>query len=191
MSNIHPQILRLDASGQPIEWITWKKAVTYQVTGDVSWSLGEVEFSFRGGENRITGLTSVVTTASIIAVNGEAKGKRKYTIPVLTNSQLFKRDRCICAYCGNKFPDAKLSRDHIMPRSKGGVDTWMNVVTACKSCNQKKDDKTLKEAGLKLLYVPYVPSHAEALILKNRNILADQMSFLLALLPAESRSRFN
>lgn len=191
MSNIHPQILRLDAGGQPIEWITWKKAVTYQVTGDVSWSLGEVEFSFRGGENRITGLTSVVTTASIIAVKGEAKGKRKYKIPVLTNSQLFKRDRCICAYCGNKFPDAKLSRDHIMPRSKGGADTWMNVVTACKSCNQKKDDKTLKEAGLKLLYVPYVPSHAEALILKNRNILADQMSFLLALLPAESRSRFN
>ena len=191
MSNIHPQILRLDASGQPIEWITWKKAVTYQVTGDVSWSLGEVEFSFHGGENRITGLTSVVTTASIIAVKGEAKGKRKYKIPVLTNSQLFKRDRCICAYCGNKFPEAKLSRDHIMPRSKGGVDTWMNVVTSCKTCNQKKDDKTLKEAGLKLLYVPYVPSHAEALILKNRNILADQMSFLLTLLPAESRSRFN
>ena len=133
MSNIHPQILRLDASGQPIEWITWKKAVTYQVTGDVSWSLGEVEFSFHGGENRITGLTSVVTTASIIAVKGEAKGKRKYKIPVLTNSQLFKRDRCICAYCGNKFPEAKLSRDHIMPRSKGGADTWMNVVTACKS----------------------------------------------------------
>jgi 5-methylcytosine-specific restriction endonuclease McrA len=63
----------------------------------------------------------------------------------------------------------------------------MNVVTACSKCNQKKDDKTLLEAGLQLLYVPYVPTRAEYLILENRNILADQMDFLLSFVPDNSR----
>jgi hypothetical protein len=54
-------------------------------------------------------------------------------------------------------------------------------------CNSRKDDMTLKEAGLELLYVPYVPDRAEALVLQNRNILADQMQFLKDFLPKHSR----
>lgn len=182
----HPKILQLDSSGQPVEWIDWKKAVTHQFTGEVVWSVGEVEFSFTGGENRVTGITSVISTASIIAVRGTYSGKRKHKVPALTNDQLFKRDRCICAYCGNVFPEAKLSRDHVIPRSKGGPDVWTNVVTSCKKDNHKKSDKTLEQLGWKLLYVPYVPSHAESLIMKNRNVLFDQMQFLLSFVSDDS-----
>lgn len=180
-----PQILKLDSTGQPTEWITWKKAVEHQVTGEVAWSLGETTFSFRGGHNK-DGIQSIVTVPSILAVKGHAQGKMKRTAPALTNQSLFKRDRYVCAYCGKKFHEDKLSRDHVMPTSRGGKNIWMNVVTSCKVDNHMKANKTPEEAGLKLLYVPYVPSKAEDLILSGRNILADQMEFLLALVPDES-----
>lgn len=182
----YPDILQLDSTGQPVDWIDWKKAVQYQVTGDVSWSLGEITFSFRGGTSRLTGEQSVVTTASILAVKGHAHGKKAHKPPSLNNRSLFKRDRYMCAYCGNTFPEHKLSRDHIIPTSKGGKDVWTNVVTSCKHDNQRKDDRTPEQAGMKLLYVPYTPSWAEHLILKNRNILADQMEFLLSFVPDDS-----
>jgi hypothetical protein len=63
----------------------------------------------------------------------------------------------------------------------------MNVVAACKRCNTHKGSKTLKEAKLELVYVPYVPNHFEHLILQNRNIMADQMEYLLAGVPKHSR----
>lgn len=182
----YPQILQLDSQGQPNKWITWQDAVTYKAKGLIAWSLGEVEFEFRGGENAVTGQTSIIQTSSIIAVKG-ATGKRRHRTPSLTNRELFRRDRHMCAYCGGIFTDAKLTRDHITPRSKGGADTWMNVVACCARCNQKKDDKTLQEANLQLLYVPYIPTRAEHLILANRNILADQMQFLLDFVPETSR----
>jgi 5-methylcytosine-specific restriction endonuclease McrA len=80
-----------------------------------------------------------------------------------------------------------LSKDHIVPKSRGGENSWMNVVTSCRDCNSTKGSKTLKEAKMELLYLPYVPSHYENMILQNRNILADQMEFLLAGVPKHSR----
>jgi 5-methylcytosine-specific restriction endonuclease McrA len=63
----------------------------------------------------------------------------------------------------------------------------MNVVTACHPCNHKKGDKTPKEANMELIYVPYAPTHAENMILQNRNILADQMDYLVSMVPKHSR----
>lgn len=182
----YPQILQLDSQGQPNKWISWQDAVTYKAKDLIAWSLGEVEFEFRGGENAVTGKTSIIQTSSIIALKG-AVGKRRNRPPSLSNRELFRRDRHMCGYCGGVFTDSKLTRDHITPRSKGGKDTWMNVVACCQRCNQRKDDKTLQEANMQLLYVPYVPSRAEHLILANRNILADQMKFLLDFVPETSR----
>ena len=108
-------------------------------------------------------------------------------VPPLNNRELFHRDRQICAYCAKSFPGARLTRDHIKPFSKGGRDTWMNVVTACRSCNERKSDRTPEGAGMELVYLPYVPNRAEYLILTNRRILADQMEFLAQHVPAQSR----
>ncbi len=63
----------------------------------------------------------------------------------------------------------------------------MNVVTACSSCNHKEGGKSLKESGMELRYVPYEPNHYESLILQNRNILADQMDYLISGVPKHSR----
>jgi 5-methylcytosine-specific restriction endonuclease McrA len=76
-----------------------------------------------------------------------------------------------------------------MPVSQGGKDSWMNVVTACRHCNQTKSGRTPEQARMQLVYAPYVPNKAEYLILSNRNILADQMDFLARHVPSQSRVR--
>jgi 5-methylcytosine-specific restriction endonuclease McrA len=124
---------------------------------------------------------------TIISVKGETSGAHLHRTPVLTNRALFRRDHHVCAYCGNLFKVEDLTRDHVTPRSRGGKDKWENVVTACGGCNKHKDNRTPEEAGVKLLYVPYAPNRAEYLILMNRNILADQMEFLMAKVTKNSR----
>ena len=180
-------VLALDISGLPRKWISFEEAILYQAKDQVAWSLGEVVARYRGGYQR-DGTQSVLEAPSIIAVKGQGFSLKRAGRVILSNRTLFGRDRHVCAYCGNHFPNYNsLSRDHIMPRSRGGENTWMNVVTACKECNAKKGAKTLKEARLELLYVPYEPNHFENMILQNRNILADQMDFLSRHLPAMSR----
>ena len=76
------------------------------------------------------------------------------------------RDQNQCQYCGNKFCIENLTIDHIIPRSKGGKNTWKNLVAACKKCNQKKGDKTPEQANMVLIRVPYKP---KTNILRNIN----------------------
>jgi len=182
----HPLVLTLDSSGAPHRWSTWEEGVCYQVKNLIAWSVGN-ETIYYGGKSRTTGETSQVSVSSIVAIRNLAKIKSRQA--VLTNRNLFGRDRHLCAYCGDPVLEVKATRDHIIPVSRNGKNTWMNCVTACKACNGKKDNRTPEEAGMPLLYVPYVPDRTEALILQNRNILADQMEFLLAHLPKHSRMR--
>lgn len=63
-----------------------------------------------------------------------------------------------CAYCGGK-PETV---DHVLPQSRGGRSTWLNLVACCFSCNQRKADRTPEEAGMKLRVTPYVPRHPVA-----------------------------
>lgn len=179
-------ILTLDSGGTPHRWSTWQDAICYQTKGQVAWSTGEVEFVFHGGRSRMTGEISVVKVPSIIAIKN--KHHQKHRTPMLTNKNLFRRDLFMCAYCGKVHQDQKLTRDHVVPVSRGGADTWMNCVTACWDCNNAKDSYTLEELKWELLYVPYVPSRVENLILQNRRILQDQMEFLKAYVPEKSRA---
>lgn len=193
---MHPAILVLDKQYQPHQWVPIEEAIIAEAKDLVLEHLGEAVFMYRGGVNR-AGEQSRIHTSSIIVIDGVAP-HRKHKAPALTNTALFQRDRCLCAYCGNKFRASELTRDHVMPRSKGGPDIWMNVVTACKSCNSLKDDispgqklhrdsngrQVLGPQGtgfMDPLYVPYVPCRAEHMILKNRHIKADQMEFLLGM----------
>jgi 5-methylcytosine-specific restriction endonuclease McrA len=174
-----PAILKLDAGGLPVSWIRWQTAVTLYSRERVRWEAGEGRFIIHGGICARTGLRSSIEIGSIIAV---ADKSRRYVrgTPLLTNRTLFQRDRNLCLYCGEMFPVSQLTRDHVYPASRGGDSVWENCVTACRDCNQRKDDRTPEESGMKLLAVPYTPNLAEYLILQNRRILADQMEFLQA-----------
>lgn len=178
-------ILALNSGGLPHSWITWQDAVTLKCKGLIGWEFGDEEFMFSGGMSRMTGLRSQVEVASIIALNSKFHYENR--VPTLCNRNLFRRDLHVCAYCGHTFKESVLTKDHIVPVSKGGLTTWTNCVTACVTCNGRKDNMSLKQAGMELLYVPYTPDKAEALILQNRNILADQMKFLRDFLPKHSR----
>jgi 5-methylcytosine-specific restriction endonuclease McrA len=179
------QILTLNEHGTPHHWSTWQDAVVYKAKGLVVWEMGDYDWTKYGGQNRLSGEQSSITFSSIIAVKGAHHPKRE--TPSLTNPNLFGRDLHTCAYCGGEFKDHQLTNDHIVPKSRGGKHVWTNCVTACKRCNNRKDDSLLEEVNMELLYVPYIPSREEALILRNRNILADQMDFLRHMLPAHSR----
>jgi len=184
-------VLALDISGVPRQWISNDDAIAYHAKDAVAWALGDVIAKYHGGTQK-DGEQSYLETSSIIAIKGHGFNPYKHANVALTNRTLFGRDRHVCAYCGGHFPNYNnLSRDHIHPRSKGGENTWMNVVTACKSCNSHKSDKTLKEARMELLYVPYAPNHYENMILQNRTIRHDQMEYLLAGVPKHSRILLN
>lgn len=178
-------ILACDVTGQPHQWLTRESAVTLKCKGLISYEWGDSGTVLHGGISRMTGKQSTIDVQSIIVLKGKHKVENR--IPSLTNRNLFRRDLHICGYCGRKFGDDQLTRDHIIPRSRGGKDIWTNVVTACRHCNNDKDNKMLDECGMELLYVPYVPNRAEALILANRRILADQMTHLRSYVPSGSR----
>ena len=180
-------VLALDISGIPRQWISYDDAISYWATDSVAWSMGDIVAKYRGGLQN-DGTESYLETPSIIAIKGHGFNPHKHSHVALSNRTLFGRDRHICAYCGGHFPNhTSLSRDHIVPRYHGGENTWMNVITSCKTCNSKKGHKTLKEAKMELLYLPYEPNHWENMILQNRTILADQMEFLMAGIPKNSR----
>lgn len=176
-----PLILRLDKSGMPVEWFTWQDALRAHALGQILWSAGENYVDFHGGLSRLTGEQTIVTLPSIIAVNGKITKKSPHvtgSIPRVSRRELVRRDQNLCLYCGQEFPERLLTRDHVLPRSKGGSDDWTNLVSCCYPCNNRKSDRTPEAAGMPLLAVPYRPTLAEWLVLRNRQVLADQMSFL-------------
>ena len=178
IDNSHAHILRLNIAGHPIEWLTWQEATTLYARELVTWTLGDTILTVRGGISRITGERSSISLHSIVACAGELhNGQPKK--PALRNRILFRRDQNLCMYCGKEFQDKDLSCDHILPTSRGGANTWVNVVAACRRCNHHKQDRTPEEAHMELLALPYEPNSAEYLALVNsKRIRADQMEFL-------------
>lgn len=191
-TDLQLQVLRTDVSGMPLEWIGYQDAVRLIALGQVSYSLGRTLYRIHGGINALSGRQSVVDVDAIIASNGTHPHSQLFSdsyTPPLSNKALFRRDQSLCLYCGEAFHKSLLSRDHVNPLSQGGADTWVNVVTACKRCNNHKAGRTPEQAGMELLAIPFTPTHAEYVYLQGRRILSDQMEFLLAHFPRNSRLR--
>lgn len=180
------QILGLDVAGNPALWLSAEQAITAAATDGISWQWGDKPLVFHGGWNR-DGVRSTIELRPIVALAGRKPDTWREELP-LTNSLLFRRDRHTCAYCGNAFSPRDLSRDHVVPRVQGGWDVWTNVVTACRSCNQRKGGRRPEQTrDMQLLFVPYAPCLWEHFILSARGIMVDQMLFLAAKLPRHSR----
>lgn len=184
------RLLSLDAHGRALEWMSWQDAACLYARGAVAWTLGDPCLQVHGGTSRLTGAQSLIELHPIVAARGHAHAHALAPTPALTNAALFARDAHLCLYCGSEFSRPQLTRDHVLPVSRGGRDVWENVVAACFHCNSRKGNRTPQQAGMPLLAVPYRPSWVEHLILSNRNILADQMAFLKAQLPKRTRPEF-
>ncbi len=76
----------------------------------------------------------------------------------LTRRNLYFRDNNTCQYCGKRFRNSELNIDHVVPKSRGGHDSWENLVCACVACNIRKANKTPREAGMSLVRRPKEPT---------------------------------
>ena len=79
---------------------------------------------------------------------------------------IFARDESRCQYCGKRFQTQELSLDHVIPRSRGGMACWTNVVCACTNCNKRKGGRTPRQAHMKLIRVPRKPHRSPLIRLK-------------------------
>jgi 5-methylcytosine-specific restriction endonuclease McrA len=120
----------------------------------------------RGFNLVFTGKAEIVKSSDNLIVTDKKSYERPVIIRLLNyvryvyrrlrvnRHKIYKRDGHKCVYCGNS---KQLTIDHLIPKSKGGKNTWENLVTCCSRCNVKKGDKTIEQAGLKLLKKPYEP----------------------------------
>lgn len=99
----------------------------------------------------------------------------------VTNTFLFARDGYKCQYCGRHKSQLRgrefLTRDHIVPVSRGGGNSWQNVVTACSPCNNRKGSHLLTEVGMHPLHPPHEPNYVE-LVWAVRRITPTQAKYI-------------
>lgn len=125
-------ILVLNASYEPINFTNWKRAIVLLMKNKAQ-ALGK----------------RVIRLINYIKLPYEKLMQNRPS-----RSMIYKRDGHKCQYCGST---KQLTIDHIIPRSRGGEDTWENLVVACMPCNTRKGDKFLEETNLTLNTVPRKP----------------------------------
>lgn len=137
------QVLVLNASYEPLNITTWRRALVMVLKGKAEGLEHDSSRWIRGD----TMLPTVIRLRQYVRV--------PYKQLPLTRRNLFHRDGHRCQYCGSSAD--QLSIDHVVPRSRGGLDTWENVTTACLPCNVRKGNRTPREAGMPLMGRPHRP----------------------------------
>lgn len=184
----HRHVLQLDIQGTPQAWIGIEQAALHVACDAVAWVDGDGPLrTLRGGWNVAAGRQSAIEVHPIVALRGASRVNLFDVVPVFSKQKLLRRDRFTCAYCAQVFAERDLQCEHIVPESRGGAWSWMNIVAACAHCNGRKADRTPEEAGMPLVYLPYVPSRFENFLLEGRHIRADVHDWLAARLPKNSR----
>jgi 5-methylcytosine-specific restriction endonuclease McrA len=147
------KVLVLNASYEPLNICSWRRAVVLILKGKAE--------SIEHNGKLLYGnfpLPTVIRLRNYVKI--------PYKEISLSRRNVLHRDNYTCQYCGERRHD--LTIDHIFPRSRGGGDSWENVVAACLRCNVKKGDRTPKEAGMLLMTVPRrPPSHVSFEISKH------------------------
>jgi 5-methylcytosine-specific restriction endonuclease McrA len=141
----HQTVLVLNSSYEPINFTNWKRAIVLVLKEKVQVLSG-----------RVVRLLNYIKIPI-----------RSFMANRPTRSMIYKRDRNSCQYCG---VTTRLTIDHVIPRSKGGEDTWDNLVVACSSCNVKKSDKMLEQTNLKLRKMPRAPYSTVAIDLAESSV---------------------
>src|SRR5262249_25692229 len=124
----HSHVLQLDIQGTPQAWISLEHAALHVATGSVAWVDGHgLLATLRGGFNIPRGRQSTIDVHPIIALHGASKVNLFDVVPAFGKLKLFRRDRFTCAYCGQRFHERDLQCEHVVPQSRGGRWTWMNL----------------------------------------------------------------
>ncbi len=137
------KVLVLNASYEPLNITSWRRAVVLLLKGKAEQLEHNDNLSIYQGFP----LPSVIRLRQYVSV--------PYKEIPLTRRNILERDHHTCQYCN--YRGEQLTLDHVIPRSRGGGDSWENLVTACVRCNVKKGNRTPKEAGMNLRSQPRKP----------------------------------
>lgn len=146
LNQIEPNkdVLKLNFDFNPIEICSWKKAV---------------KLILKGRAHIIT--KGVIRLLRYISIPFS-----KLIIEKPCRNAILQRDNYTCQYCGSK---SNLTIDHVIPTSKGGDNSWGNMVAACVSCNNKKGNMDLNKSGLVLKSTPKIPYNRILIIIQHAN----------------------
>ena len=144
--NLNNKVLLLNNSYEPISIITAKKAV-------IMYFLDKVDV-VKKSKIVINSLYLKFSIPEVIKLKNYIYIKHS-KIP-LTRKNILKRDNNTCQYCGKN--KSEITIDHILPKDKGGNDSWNNLVVACKRCNMIKGNYLLKDIDMQLIRKPFEPT---------------------------------
>jgi 5-methylcytosine-specific restriction endonuclease McrA len=148
--------LLLDSSYYPIQIIDWKRAMILYFTG-------RAEVVEHHQDLKIQSTHESFKLPKVMRMFGHFK---KFSRVKFNRSNLFFRDKHQCQYCGDKFAAHELTFDHVMPKSRGGLTSWQNIVACCSACNTDKAARTPDEWGKKLLKTPIEPKWSPMVALR-------------------------
>jgi 5-methylcytosine-specific restriction endonuclease McrA len=145
--------LALNASFEPLTMVPMRRALRLVIDGKAE--IVEAEGGKVVRSERLT-----MPRPAVIRLKAFVHVPRRFRRQV-TNTFLFARDHYRCQYCGRGTPELRpresLTRDHLIPLSRGGTNEWTNVVTACSSCNTRKANRMPSEIGMHPLHPPVEP----------------------------------
>lgn len=152
----HIRCTVLNSSYEPLDVVSSKRGLVMVIEGKASILAEHPEYTIKSVNNSWPVPVQIVLKRFV-------KTQPIHRVPaILTQVNLFLRDGYRCAYCNRHKRELKthefLTRDHILPQSKGGKDEWKNVVTACSTCNNKKADYLLSEINMQLKKPPTIPT---------------------------------
>lgn len=142
------KVLALSANYEPLGVITWERAITLVYSNKVT-TVEEYECTIRSPSMEIKIPAVVVFKKGFI-------GNKRNSVR-FSRKNVWIRDEGKCQYCHLHVSLSTFTIDHVNPKKLGGQTVWDNVVACCYSCNQKKGDKTVKEAGFRLFKIPRKP----------------------------------
>jgi 5-methylcytosine-specific restriction endonuclease McrA len=141
--------LVLNASYEPLRIISWQKAL-------LMWFQEKVEI-LEYHSAFVRSVSDSFKLPSVLRLKSYVKPKRIDGVR-FCRENVYIRDNYTCQYCHTKFNYKELTIDHVVPASQGGPKTWTNVVTACRSCNQVKANRTPEKARMPLQKPPRAPN---------------------------------
>lgn len=142
---MNSSVLVLNQNYEPLNVCNVRRAIVLVIDGKAE--VLETHASFVSSPSRSFSSPSVIRMVYLI--------RRPRPRVKLTRREVFIRDHYTCQYCGRQAHD--LTIDHVVPKSRGGVHAWENLVSACKSCNHRKGGKSLREARMALRTPPAEP----------------------------------
>jgi len=141
--------LVLNATYEPINIVTWKRALNLLCQGKV-----EVLAEY---DREVRSISFTIKMPSVLRLLKYVKVRKHRQHVKFCRANIYARDHNTCQYCGEKCSTEDLTFDHVVPVVKGGGKTWDNIVTCCFECNHIKGGCTPEEAGMKLIRRPREP----------------------------------